>query len=167
MQMLSGLGEDAIKIDKLCKDLKLTKGAFYHHFKNIEEYTMQLMQYWQVTKTENIINTANSEADFEKKVEKLNNMVIDEDHLLEIRIRAWGIRNAKVNEFIKLVDQKRLVYLKSLYLEKNFAEEQADALAKLEYAAFVGMQQLFHDLPLAQKSKLSEIFHKLLNNTNL
>jgi hypothetical protein len=72
-----------------------------------------------------------------------------------------------VNEFIKLVDQKRLVYLKSLYLEKNFVEEQADALAKIEYAAFVGMQQLFYDLPIAEKTKISGIFHSLLNNSNL
>ena len=167
MQMLSKLGEDAIKIDKLCVGIQLTKGAFYHHFKNIEDYILELMKYWQVTKTENIIKAANYETGFEKKVEKLNSIVIQEDHLVEIRIRAWGIRNAKVNEFIKLVDQKRLAYLKELYLEKNFAEEQADALAKLEYAAFVGMQQLFHDLPIAEKTKISGIFHSLLNNSNL
>jgi len=166
MQLLSQQGEDAIKIEKLCAELKLTKGSFYHHYKNIEDYVLELMKYWQVTKTENIIYAANTETGFEKKVEKLNSIVVQEDHLVEIRIRAWGIRNSKVSEYIKQVDLKRIAYLKSLYLEKGQSEESADALAKVEYAAFVGMQQLFYDSPIDEKIKICEIFQTLLNNNN-
>jgi len=166
MQLLSKHGEESIKIEKLCAKLKLTKGSFYHHYKNIEDYVLELMRYWQVTKTENIIYAANTETAFEKKVEKLNSIVVQEDHLVEIRIRAWGIRNSKVNEFIKLVDQKRMNYLKSLYLEKKYNDQNAEALAKVEYAAFVGMQQLFYDSPLDEKIKICEIFQTLLNSNN-
>ena len=166
MQLLSKHGEESIKIEKLCAKLKLTKGSFYHHYKNIEDYVLELMRYWQVTKTENIIYAANTETAFEKKVEKLNSIVVQEDHLVEIRIRAWGIRNSKVNEFIKLVDQKRMNYLKSLYLEKKYNDQNAESLAKVEYAAFVGMQQLFYDSPIDEKIKICEIFQTLLNNNN-
>lgn len=167
MQLLSKHGEEFIRIEKLCTELKLTKGSFYHHFKNIADYILELMKYWQVAKTENIISAANTESGFEKKVEKLNAIVAQEDHLVEIRIRAWGIRNSKVSEFIKQVDKKRIAYLKSLYLEKSYSEDDADSLAKIEYATFVGMQQLFHDLPIVDKLKLHKTFHSLLNNNNV
>lgn len=163
MQSLSKYGEESLRVEKLCKELKVTKGSFYHHFKNIEVYIIELMKYWELTKTENIINAANAENSFVQKIQKLNHLVLKQDHLVEVRIRAWGIRNRKVHDFIEHIDEKRIAYLKSLYLEKKYTDEEADCLAKLEYAAFVGMQQLFLNLPIEEKIKISEKFYSLLN----
>ncbi len=38
LQIIENEGISKITIDNLCALLKITKGAFYHHFKNIDGY---------------------------------------------------------------------------------------------------------------------------------
>jgi AcrR family transcriptional regulator len=54
---LSRQGEEAIRIDKLYKVLNVSKGSFYHHFKNIDDFIVHLMKYWEKGMTESIIET--------------------------------------------------------------------------------------------------------------
>ena len=49
-------------IDNLCGLLQITKGAFYHHFKNIDGYVDALMRYWLEVNT----------FEFIREVDKLN-----------------------------------------------------------------------------------------------
>lgn len=46
LNVLENDGYSKITIDNLCALLKITKGAFYHHFKNIDGYVDALMKYW-------------------------------------------------------------------------------------------------------------------------
>ena len=163
LETLGEHGEEALRIEKLCAELKVTKGSFYHHFKNIESYINELMVFWKKSKTENIIESAELQKDLKSKIEKLNDLVMKEDHLVEVRIRAWGIRNKKVQEQIHEIDQMRIQFLKSLYIEQGCEEQLSTDLANLEYASFLGMQQLFRDIPIEDKLRLSQLFHQLLN----
>lgn len=46
LDVLEKEGFTRITIDNLCGLLQITKGAFYHHFKNIDGYIDSLMKYW-------------------------------------------------------------------------------------------------------------------------
>lgn len=164
LMALSREGEEAIRIEKLCIELHVSKGSFYHHFKNIDDFIVHLMKYWEKGMTESIIETTEKEISFDEKVEKLNQLVSKEDHEVEVRIRAWGLRNQKVKEQIESVDFTRMAYLKGLYLEQGNKDIIAMDLAKLEYALFVGLQHLFKDSSTYDKLRLSELFQQLLKS---
>jgi AcrR family transcriptional regulator len=161
---LSTQGEEAIRIDKLCKELNVSKGSFYHHFKNIDDFIVQLMKYWEKGMTESIIETTEKEISFDEKVEKLNELVSKADHEIEVKIRAWGLRNEKVKKQIEGVDLKRIEYLKGLYLEQGNKNIIAADFAKLEYALFVGLQHLFEASSNQERLRLSELFQQLLKS---
>lgn len=46
LQIIENNGVAKITIDNLCNLLEITKGAFYHHFKNIDGYIDALMAFW-------------------------------------------------------------------------------------------------------------------------
>lgn len=46
LQIIEKNGVAKITIDNLCNLLEITKGAFYHHFKNIDGYIDALMAFW-------------------------------------------------------------------------------------------------------------------------
>ena len=165
MNALGLHGEEAIRIDKMCAELNVSKGSFYHHFQNIENFVVSLMTFWEKENTIDIIDSAEEESSFEEKTEKLNTIVIGKDHLVEVRIRSWAVRDPKVKLFVDKVDGQRIEYLKSLYLQSGASEEKAFNLARLEYAAFIGMQHLFKDLPASEKQDLSQLFQQLLKQS--
>ena len=45
LQIIENEGVSKITIDNLCNLLEITKGAFYHHFKNIDGYIDALMTF--------------------------------------------------------------------------------------------------------------------------
>lgn len=58
LDILEKDGFAKITIDNLCTQLEITKGAFYHHFKNVDGYIDALMKYWLNQNTIQIIEDA-------------------------------------------------------------------------------------------------------------
>ena len=58
LQIIENEGISKITIDNLCALLKITKGAFYHHFKNIDGYIDALMTFWVKENTLTFIENA-------------------------------------------------------------------------------------------------------------
>jgi AcrR family transcriptional regulator len=162
LAVLAEKGEDAMRIELLCKEMKVSKGSFYHHFAGAEEFIEALMKYWEEENTTSIIKETELETSTDGKIEKLEGKVIEKDHLAEVRIRAWAVRNPVVASYIEKVDKRRMEYLEKLHKERGADRKTATKLAHIEYAAFVGMQHLFRDLPMSKKKELSDFLYKLL-----
>ncbi|MFM2303629.1 MAG: hypothetical protein RLZZ135_1039, partial [Cyanobacteriota bacterium] len=45
-------GADAVKVDVIAKSLKITRGSFYWHFKNLDDLLAAIIQEWQAVNTE-------------------------------------------------------------------------------------------------------------------
>lgn len=60
-------GVAKITIDNLCNLLEITKGAFYHHFKNIDGYIDALMAFWVKENTLAFIEEVEKIREFKRK----------------------------------------------------------------------------------------------------
>ena len=47
MAVSASQGTDALTIDRLARGLGVTKGSFYHHFRNQADYRAALLKYWE------------------------------------------------------------------------------------------------------------------------
>jgi AcrR family transcriptional regulator len=46
LKTLGEFGENGLTIERLTGTLGVTKGSFYHHFRNVEDFREQLIAFW-------------------------------------------------------------------------------------------------------------------------
>ena len=151
-RLLREEGEDALTIERLCRNLKKTKGSFYHHFANAEAYADALLSRWEAEGTQAPIDVSRGSATPGGKAKALDEAVRGLDHGLDQAIRAWASRDPRARTALGRVDARRLAYLEELHA--NAGHPTPRALATLEYAALLGAQQLFPDLKSKDASEI-------------
>ncbi|MBM9499969.1 TetR/AcrR family transcriptional regulator [Leptospira sp. 201903071] len=147
-------GEASLTIETLCKKLKLTKGSFYHHFKNREEFTQRMLNYWENHFTDEVIRKAEEQSSPQARLKVLRSLTLALPKNAERAIRAWAFRNSKVKKIQERVDSKRISFLKNAYWELSGDRRQADQKAKLAYAIFVGVEMILPSLSEKEIKKL-------------
>ena len=155
LDILAKDGFSKITIDNLCTLLEITKGAFYHHFKNIDGYVDALMKYWLSQNTIQVIEDADKLPSAKERIEFIGNAVIQRLHKSEQVIRAWGFSNPIVKKYVQQVDDLRIEYSTKQRVLLGLPEEEAKNITVLEYAIFVGGQQLFPDM---DKKELEQLY---------
>ena len=152
---------EPITIDELCKSAGKTKGSFYFHFKNIDEYLESLAQYWLNEFTEKIIQKPMQKT---QRLDLLNQLTARLDLDLEVGIRNLALKNENVQKRVNKADQSRIQWLSALYKNSGYYnEEQANALAAIEIAAFTGFKLISPDMKPVEARNLYENFLKLTN----
>ncbi len=135
-------GPQALKISALCEAKSVTKGSFYHHFTNRQQFIEALMEYWYQQTTLNFIEQANVEQEPLKRLEKLDLLIDSYNIEAEMHIRAWALQEKTISKHFIRIDQQRQQYLQSCYQELGIKPELAEDIAMMAYAQFLGFQQM-------------------------
>ena len=135
-------GADAITLESLGKKLKLSKGSFYHHFKNRDDYLKQLVSYWEASMTDWVIDTAElGSASHSKRLVKLAELTSRVAAMpIERAIRHWARQNLDVKKALKRVEKKRCDYL--CYLLTKVGVDEPMLISRIIYSIFIGAQYL-------------------------
>lgn len=146
LKVLMERGPEHIKIASLCELRGVTKGSFYHHFKNRSVFVEELMSFWYDKMTLEFIDQANTESTPMERLEKLDK-VISENHFgAETHIRAWALKEPVIKEYLEKIDSTRQQYLADCYIDLGLDEDTARDVALIAYSNFLGMQQI-HPTP--------------------
>ncbi len=163
LKVLSEIGESGLTMETLSKRLNVTRGSFYHHFKNRPAYIEEILAYWEKKMTLEIIKASKKAGNsFKDKNEILLTLsTVDNTSKLEVVIRSWALKNPIAKKYQQKVDKKRIQYLQELFsLLTNDNESQK--LALIRYSFFIGTQ---HILPLMKKNtynELAELLQKMI-----
>ena len=149
LTVLEKEGFARITIDNLCGLLQITKGAFYHHFKNIDGYVDALMRYWLEVNTFEFIREVDKLNTPKEQQQKLADMAAYASIRNENVIRAWGYSNPIVRNYVAQADSIRLEYANKL--------NEAMDLAIIQYSMLIGMQQVCPDLSAEQFKELQDL----------
>lgn len=158
--LLRDEGEDALTIERLCKRLDRTKGSFYHHFTDAGAFADALLAHWLDALTVRIIEQAERGDDPRSALARETRNV---DVGLELAIRAWSLRDPRARRVMADVDARRVAYLESLW-RRSTTPARARALAHIEYAAFVGAQQLYRDMGSRRVRELERVAYEALDD---
>jgi AcrR family transcriptional regulator len=163
LHLLGNEGEKALTIERLCQITNRTKGSFYHHFKNRDEFIIALLDFWQSAYTNRIISAIEQLDDLNERRRKLDHLAASLDSQIERAIRNWSGNDERVQQALQRVDERRIRYLAQLIGELGQSnEEVAFELAIVEYAAFVGLQHLF---PNADSTWVERIINRVTQMT--
>ena len=158
-EILAQNGAQFLTIDNLCQSASKTKGSFYFHFQTIEEYLIALAQLWYKAYTLDITKRKSTN---NRRLDLLNQLVARLDIPLETAIRALAARNSKVRLIVAKADEERVEWLANLYQETgHYDQEQSQALASIEIAAFTGFRMIKPDMKPEETRIFYENFLKL------
>lgn len=139
LRILAESGVSAVRVEPLAKQMGVTKGSFYWHFKNREELLTAIFQAWIALQTSGIIEQVEAKGgDAIAKLLYLFELAVEDDGRVENAIRAWATNDAKIAPALADVDQRRLDYTKDLFLQAGFEPFDAIVRARMAYYTLVG-----------------------------
>jgi len=167
LELVSTFGIEVLKIDSLSKELKVTKGSFYHHFKNQKEFTFQLLDFWYKDLTLHPIEELNKLSDPYAQLEILDSVIFSKDLNIERHFRAWALTNPFVAKFIEPIDKIRIETLKTIYLRifLKRSEKEITLLAQYTYSQLIGQLFILPDFSIEKQKELEEfMFQQILKD---
>ena len=146
---LTAGGPQAVRAEKLARDLGVTKGSFYWHFDDLPALQSAMLVHWQSVATDDVIATAETaETSLEDLLagllaEAVAGMAADYGGpLAEAGIREWARSHAGAAQAVAQVDQRRLSFLQAQFENRGFAPDHAARRAGLFYATLLGVEIL-------------------------
>jgi AcrR family transcriptional regulator len=162
LHVLSTKGYNNLRLEYLCEQLEVTRGSFYHHFEDINDYVDKLMAFWE-SDLNQIMQDVEKQPD--GPLERLNVLqkeVFRVSARLEVVIRAWASFNKTVLKYMRRIDRNRTSMIARLYEESGMDAETASKVAQLEYAHYIGVQNLYFTESRKETESLFYLFERIL-----
>lgn len=132
-------------IEELVKKLGVTKGSFYWHFKNRDDFIQKLLDYWENTSTQSVLIEMEKyyDADAEKRLLELMRLLRNKavsQH--DIAMRNMATLNKDAAAKVLKVDEMRLHFVSSLFKEIGFRGKDLVVRAHV-FAVFHSLREGF------------------------
>lgn len=159
---------DAVRVEVLSKELGVTRGSFYWHFKDRDDLLHRMLEAWRDEATEQIIYS------FERRNLTPRDLIRDllslpfrgvqaqEAASTEFAIRVWAHRDERVRQILDEVDAKRLSYTSQCFSALGFGIAEARARAFSLYSYVLSESLLSHQGTATQKSERRAFMEKTL-----
>jgi AcrR family transcriptional regulator len=141
-------GVDAVRVDTVAKQLKITRGSFYHHFGSRDELLQGILNNWRARATEDVImSLRNTQGSPESQLTRLLELpyhghAAQEAAAIELGIRAWARSDLQARQAIDEVDKHRLSYIEGLLQQLDLEQSEARDRAHLIYTYQLGLSLL-------------------------
>lgn len=155
-------GIDGVKIGPLAADLKVTRGSFYWHFRDRNHLLQTLLARWQAQSHEmfNRLVGGDGATGMDEFV-RLVHLWVDESEFhpaLESAMRDWARTSDAVSAVVKAVDEERIAYIKRIFLDFGYGEDEAFIRARITYFHQVGYYTIGYNETLDARMALLPMY---------
>lgn len=162
--ILAEEGTNALKIDRLCRRLEVTKGSFYWHFTDIASYRSALVQAWGEMRGDDRrdLSELTGLPPRERLAEMMSSLVSPRHWILERAMREWARTDAEVAASVRAADLRVLAAVRQAFLDYGFDADDADLRAGATFAAGIGFLHLGGQQPSARAAAGREGFLNIM-----
>ncbi|KXV05329.1 TetR family transcriptional regulator [Caballeronia megalochromosomata] len=169
-RVLESRSIDAVRVEVLAKEMGVTKGSFYWHFKDRDDLLQRMLTAWRDEATEQIIYR------FESRQLSARELIHDlltlpfrgaaarEAAATELAIRAWARRDDAARRVLDEVDAKRLTYITQCFRALGFSATESRSRAFALYSYELSEALLSSQGTTKQKDDRRAFMEKLLLN---
>ena len=146
LRALAAGGPDAVRIEPLARALGVTKGGFYWHFDGRRGLLDELLDAWEQKSVDEVIARIEGEGgDAHDKLRRLSELATSGHEELgidplriDLAIRDWARRDAKVAKRLRSVDNRRMDYMRSLYGAFSSDDADVEARCMVAFSLWIG-----------------------------
>jgi len=142
--MITHNGAAAVKVERLARELKVSKGSFYWFFSDIDDLLMRSLDHWKEALNDAIyedIRTFDASAR-DRLFLLVDSVLANRLGRFDAAIRAWSMTDARVQAFVTGVDRERLDLLTEVFDDSSLTPFVARQRAHLFYRAFIAESYL-------------------------
>ncbi len=170
-EVLVDQGIDHVRVDVLARQLGVTRGSFYWHFRDREALLRSVLQAWNERSTEQL--TRRLETAHADPVEQLRDVIslpfrgraAVRGARIELAIRAWARRDAMARQAVDASDANRMAYIAQVFSGLGFTPAEARARAFLLYSYVVGESLMANQGSAAQRQERARFVERLMRRT--
>ncbi len=142
-KILKTKGAADLTIERLTTRLNKTKGSFYHHFKNRDDYFEKLLGFWEQKQTFTIIEGSKQKKTFKGINATLLRLSKENvDPQIEVAVRAWALRDPIARKFQERIDQQRVDFLKTMFSLMTDDTDLVEMISLIRYCFTIGSHQI-------------------------
>jgi AcrR family transcriptional regulator len=159
LKLLKTEGVEAIRVERIARELGISKSGFYWHFKDRDELRAQIVDYWAHEFSE--VVTANPEileGPPRKRLEQTMEIFIEHDlTVYEAAIYAWAEAEPDIARRLRRVYRQRLDFLRQIFRELGFAGDELEMRTRLFFCYHTWERAMF---PKESKKSLRKLIRK-------
>lgn len=139
-------GIGMVKVDRLARRLKVTRGGFYHHFRNQHALLETLLHSWRTRNrfVPSMGDVSDAHAAYDALRATTDNLIHERefDHQFDMAIREWARISVPVAAVVRAVDDERIDALRKIMLGLGCGAKEAEIRAKVFYYHQIGSYAL-------------------------
>jgi AcrR family transcriptional regulator len=138
LSVLAAEGAGALKVGPMADGLKVSRGSFYWHFRDIADFRAQLLQAWQEEATDRVIRDLEARKDRPDRLKQLMRRAFASSRRLERAIRSWAAQDRAAAAAVSSVDTRQVAYIASMLVQAGVDGQKAQRRAAFLYWAYLG-----------------------------
>jgi len=138
---LDGVGYGRISAESLARRLNVTRGSFYHHFRNREDFVRALLIVWEEEYTARMIAYAPDGRSVGDTLTRYLHIAANKRPGREVAIRAWALHDPLVAQFQQRVDASRLAFAIKTSCRLVGMPGEAEIMGLAAHLCLIGGQQ--------------------------
>lgn len=164
LRTLATDGVNALKVGPMATELKVSRGSFYWHFRDIADFRSQVLRSWQERTTEQVIRDLDAIEAAPDRLKLLMRQAFGTKRSLDQAIRSWAAVDKDVATIVAAVDTRRVSYIANMLTAAGVESRRALPRAAFIYWAYLGqpivMDPRLATIPSAALDDISDLFEK-------
>ncbi|MBC3269031.1 TetR/AcrR family transcriptional regulator [Pseudomonas sp. SWRI81] len=140
-EALDHAGHMGVSAESLARRLSVTRGSFYHHFRNREDFVRSLLTAWEEDYTQRMLTYAAHGRSAGETLKRYLSIAAEKQPGREISIRAWSLHDPLVSEFQQRVDARRLDFAIQTCRRFVHLPGEAELVGQMAHLCLIGGQQ--------------------------
>lgn len=158
-------GIDDVKVDRLAKRMKVTRGSFYWHFEDRQALLDALLDDWRSRNISEIEQIAARWAAIPPDFLEVIRIWLGEDPLVpqfDMAIRAWAKKTPAVAKLVHQVDDAWVALLQDFFSRAGLGPDESLVRARVVYFHQIGYYALAIDEDLEVRARLVPFYYEVL-----
>jgi AcrR family transcriptional regulator len=145
LRTLAKDGANALKVGPMATKLKVSRGSFYWHFRDIADFRAQLLRSWQERSTDQVIRDLDARKAEPDLLKNFMKRAFAGRRDLDRAIRSWAAEDDEVAGVVASADASRVAYIAKMLVAAGVTARRSSG--GFLYRAYLGQPIVMDPAP--------------------